>query len=383
MVPPSPQREGAGAGVGRTLLTVGGWISDEVVNCAFLDVFWRVGITVGRVMHRYYTVVFKAQTKAFVELNATADYVSPHDTRTASWSEWFEVDTVKRYWEQLRHGDVSGQSVVDAVSSALTCDYETITLCRVNRGLFRSAKLVAVLLLVLVVVIKFGTLKVVNLSLVAVVVFPTLTLLVAYDYSPTCVPMVPTCLTTDIVDVLLVFKPAEGGLYVSHLSRVWAENNLTLAKCSVAPYRFGTLLANFAFSNVEHPSSVYGNGTRSVLIRRLIPTYTRANTEDDLFRACNAVTFGRNLGHLVIAIAVAGAAVQFGLQIALAVGRVAQMFPTAATALRAMLEGGTPMNSADVAMLEETALARGAGSGGGFSWANAPFDGGGAKRRVV
>lgn len=286
---------------GRALLSAASWVAREVQSCALIDMFWKVGMTLRRVFRGYYGDIFKAQTKSFVEFNATAAYVAKYDTRTATWKEWFEIDTLERYWKQLRDGDVDGIEVANAAVSFLTCDFETITLCSVNRGLFRSAKLVFVLMAVGVWLLQYATLKVVNLKFLAVFIYPAVVMLVAYDYSPMCLPMVPTCLTSDIMDIMLFFKPTRGQLYVSHLSHVWAANNLTLDRCSDAPFNFWALPSNFAYMSEEDPDD--GETKRSLLTRDWLPLYTPEQGKNATFRACNAVTFGRNAGHVLFAIA--------------------------------------------------------------------------------
>jgi len=94
----------------------------------------------------------------------------------------------------------------DYVRDMLKCDFENVILCtNRSRNIVSSFFLAAMAVWMVTWILPLFGLSSFSLMLFALV--PSLAMWHAYSYTPTCLPMVPTCLLPDLVDTLQLLLP--------------------------------------------------------------------------------------------------------------------------------------------------------------------------------
>lgn len=94
------------------------------------------------------------------------------------------------------------------LSTALTCDFEAVTLCT-HRTHNLAVSLVLSLLIYLAVGAVAGSIGMPGLGTVALLAVPSLVMYLSYGLSPLCIPQVPTCFLDDLVDALTTVIPGQ------------------------------------------------------------------------------------------------------------------------------------------------------------------------------
>jgi hypothetical protein len=140
----------------------------------------------------------------------------------------------------------------------LMCDFESVMLCsRHNRRIVISLVLAYILYLLVATVMGFVGLK--GIAGIMWYLIPFVALWLAYGLSPLCLPMIPTCMLSDIIESVQVVLPAKITwpdalqVYAGCLGPKWYDPNATV----VAPIQFAnitrgqsTLLYLGIFSNL-------------------------------------------------------------------------------------------------------------------------------------
>jgi hypothetical protein len=90
----------------------------------------------------------------------------------------------------------------------LMCDFESVMLCsRHNRRIFISLVLACAFYFIVATVLGFVGLK--GIAGMMLYLIPFITLWLAYGFSPMCLPMIPTCILSDIIESVQVVLPAK------------------------------------------------------------------------------------------------------------------------------------------------------------------------------
>lgn len=94
------------------------------------------------------------------------------------------------------------------IKDVLICDFESVVLCsRHNRNMVMS--FIIAYLIYLVIYTVFSTLNLKGIASFVWLAIPMMTIWLAYGMAPTCLPMIPTCIITDVIDTLQVIFPAK------------------------------------------------------------------------------------------------------------------------------------------------------------------------------
>jgi hypothetical protein len=124
------------------------------------------------------------------------------------------------------------------------CDFESVMLCsRHNRRIFLS--LIVSYLLYLIIATMLGFVGLRGVAGVLFYLIPFVSLWLAYGLSPTCIPMIPTCMLSDIIESLQVVVPAKITwpdslqVYPGCIGPPWYDPNATV----VIPPQFSNITA--------------------------------------------------------------------------------------------------------------------------------------------
>jgi hypothetical protein len=115
----------------------------------------------------------------------------------------------------------------------LMCDFESVMLCsRHNRRIFVSLVISYIFYLVISTLMGFVGLK--GVANITFYLIPFITLWLAYGLSPMCLPMIPTCILSDIIESVQIIMPAKITwpdtlqIYPGCLGPKWYDPNATV-----------------------------------------------------------------------------------------------------------------------------------------------------------
>jgi hypothetical protein len=118
----------------------------------------------------------------------------------------FDVSCIKRYISSPDGGKTSSQLSQDFMD-LIQCDFEKVQHCTgQRRSLLWGGVIVAIFLVTVSVILR--TIGVPMADVFLLMAFVPLTLLFVFNYSITCVPLVPTCMLAEILDLLETLLPS-------------------------------------------------------------------------------------------------------------------------------------------------------------------------------
>jgi hypothetical protein len=332
------------------------WIRLEEVNCAFVS----AGVdTLNRSFHMLAHYYRDNLTKSAAEFSRFATSQQPSVTTisagTGTLKQLLAIDQFEAFGEAVAGADATVKGVLDAVLDLFTCNIETVMLCPHNYGLLRKGKFVLLALLLLSMFLYLVFPKSVSLAILVWVAFFPAVIYGTYGVSPTCFPLIPTCLIDDLFNIYASLRPTRDELPLKTLVDAFSKAGHSMATCDAAEFGFGTILGNVAYIAKQDRVSAAGwypgygdtftvspNGTvavhtnatilaemgqkSSVGLPGFFPTFTVDSTYNNTFRLCNYMTLVRNSGYCLAVVAFAPMAVSGTLAVLVACATLALLF---------------------------------------------------------
>jgi hypothetical protein len=322
---------------GRRLMSFGSWLYEEVVGCELLVATGKTFTESGDLLHKYYGTNFQESIVAFGKFNTThTPSVSAIPAGSNSLKEILALDQLETLVNNLADGNITPTIVLDSAITFLTCDPEAVMLCSNNAGLIRKSKFVILLMTISSAIVHYTIPMSMTVILTIWALYIPFAVYAAYGVSPTCFPMIPTCLAGDIRDVFASLIPARGTLEIVRLINAFNSNNHTMATCDQPEYGFRSITGNIAYSGVPLNWNLGSGATQpggpSVTNSTIpggdsffagwFPVYHPNTTNDDTYRMCNYVTSVRNSGYAVVVVGLIPAGVALLVSGALSVAMV-------------------------------------------------------------
>lgn len=195
--------------------TAGEDVLDTLVDSfSVLEAYYRRETPVRRIPISFADVLPVSFTQRFGNQSTTRAARPPgaRDDLASQALDFFTLDVMGSvfglYPSDVRALLSDPHGVRYVISSALSCDFEAVTLCsHQSRNLVVS--LVLSLLVYLVISTVAGSLGIPGLGTVVLLAVPALAMYISYGVSPLCIPQVPTCLLDDLVDSLTTIIPGQ------------------------------------------------------------------------------------------------------------------------------------------------------------------------------
>jgi hypothetical protein len=298
----------------RHLLSFGSWLYEEVTDCSINVGIWDTATKSSRVLIMFYGSIFPKSVAAFLRFNTTHQAsVGAIPTNTNTLKGLLAIDQLEDFVGALRNGDITPETALDGVQDFFTCDIDRVMLCSANQGLVHRGKFVTLLMVLFTLFVYFVFPEFMFFAAVIWLSFGFFVLYAAYGVSPTCFPMIPTCLFMDIMDIFAYLQPARGELEIVRLTNQFVANGHSISTCDQPQYSFNTILGNIAYTWMQLDLSLGGSGGEAVpgrdnatipggasFFTGWFPLYNANTANDVTYRMCNYLTWVRNSGYAVI-----------------------------------------------------------------------------------
>jgi hypothetical protein len=311
---------------GRHLTSFGTWLYSEVTGCAINVAIADVATQSAKLLAEYFTKRFTVSTNAFTRFNNTHQPgVTAVPTDGTTLKGIFAIDQLEDALNSVANGSLTEEGLTEYLFEFVTCNIDNVMLCRENRGLVHTGKFVLLLMSLITVTIYMIMPEFTRMVILMWTTFGFITVYGAYNISPFCFPMLPTCLADDLMDVFADIKPFSGELELVRLTHKFVENGHTIATCDQPGFNFNSILGNIAYTAAQ--LNITLGGTEEVPGRPGVhvpgsgsffagwfPLYNAtATANNDTYRMCNYMTWVRNSGFAIMYTGLAPLAVVAGV----------------------------------------------------------------------